>query len=133
MKTVNNALIIITGTLLALLIGVVIQILFAFGTVDLFAFSWVQWVLEISYLLLCISIGLRVSISILLEGKEFSLEPVKIDNEKLEQAMVYIDLLEKHIRYNDNQNPDIPYVPYDSTELEIQIQQFKNKYHDNRG
>ena len=132
MKTVNNALIIITGTLLALLIGVVIQILFAFGTVDLYAFNWVQWVLEISYLLLCISIGLRVSLSILLEGKEFSLEPVKIDNEKLEQAMVYIDLLEKHIRYNDNAEVDIMYVPYNSTELEIQIEEFKKKYYDDR-
>ena len=132
MKTVNKALTIITAALLALLIGVVIQILFAFGTVDLYAFNWIQWFLEVSYLLLCISIGLRVSLSMLIDDEELSVGPVKSVTAELEQAIGYIDLLEKHIRYNDNAEVDVMYVPYNSTELEIQIEEFKKKHYDNR-
>jgi hypothetical protein len=132
MKTINKALIIITGTSIAFLVAILLQILFAGGTVELYAFNWVQWLLELCYLVLCITIGLRVSISILLDDEELSLEPVKSVTAELEQAIEYITLLEKHIRYNDNAEVDVMYVPYNSTELEIQIEEFKNKHYDNR-
>jgi hypothetical protein len=132
MKTINKTLIIITGTSIAFLVAILLQILFAGGTVELYAFNWVQWLLELCYLVLCITIGLRVSISILLDDEELSLEPVKSVTAELEQAIEYITLLEKHIRYNDNAEVDVMYVPYNSTELEIQIEEFKNKHYDNR-
>lgn len=132
MKTVNKALTIITAALLALLIGVVIQLLFAFGTVDLYAFNWIQWFLEVSYLLLCISIGLRVSLSMLIDDEELSVGPVESVTAELEEAINYITLLEKHIYHNDGEYQDQPYVPYDSTELELQVKEFKNKHYDNR-
>jgi hypothetical protein len=132
MKTTNKALILITGTSLAFLIGIAIQLLFAFGTVNLYDFNWIQWTIELIYILLCISIGLRVSISIVIEEEKVSLGPVESINEELEQAISYINLLEKHMRYNDNAEEHILYVPYDSTELELQITEFKNKHYDNR-
>ena len=132
MKTTNKALILITGTSLAFLIGIAIQLLFAFGTVNLYDFNWIQWTIELIYILLCISIGLRVSISIVIEEEKVSLGPVESINEELEQAISYINLLEKHMRYNDNAEEHILYVPYDSTELELQITKFKNKHYDNR-
>lgn len=132
MKTTNKALILITGTSLAFLIGIAIQLLFAFGTVNLYDFNWIQWTIELIYILLCISIGLRVSISIVVEEERVSLGPVESINEELEQAIEYITLLEKHMRYNDNAEEHILYVPYDSTELELQITKFKNKHYDNR-
>lgn len=132
MKTINKALIIITGTFIAFLSSIVLQLILAGGTVNLYDFSWIQWLLEICYIVLSITIGLRVSISILLDDEELSLEPVKSVTAELEQAIEYITLLEKHIRYNDNAEVDIMYVPYNSTELEIQIEEFKNKHYDNR-
>ena len=132
MKTTNKALILITGTSLAFLIGIAIQLLFAFGTVNLYDFNWIQWTIELIYILLSISIGLRVSISIVIEEEKVSLGPVESINEELEQAISYINLLEKHMRYNDNAEEHILYVPYDSTELELQITEFKNKHYDNR-
>ena len=131
MKTVNKALIIITGTSIAFLSAILLQLVFTKGTVNLYDFSWIQWLLQICYLVLCITIGLRVSISILLDDEQLSLEPVESINEELEQAIEYITLLEKHIRYNDNAEEHILYVPYDSTELELQITKFKNKHYDN--
>ena len=132
MKTINKALIIITGTSIAFLTSIVLQLILAGGTVNLYDFSWIQWLLEICYLILSITIGLRVSISILLDAEELSLGPVESINEELEQAIEYITLLEKHMRYNDNAEEHILYVPYDSTELELQITKFKNKHYDNR-
>jgi hypothetical protein len=132
MKTINKALIIITGTSIAFLSSIVLQLILAGGTVNLYEFSWIQWLLEICYIVLSITIGLRVCISILLDDEELSLEPVKSVTAELEQAMEYITLLEKHIRYNDNAEVDVMYVPYNSTELEIQIEEFKNKHYDNR-
>ena len=128
MKTVNKALIIITGTSIAFLLSILLQLVLTGGTVNLYDFSWIQWLLQICYLVLCITIGLRVSISILLDDEQLSLEPVESINEELEQAIEYITLLEKHIRYNDNAEVDVMYVPYNSTELEIQIEKFKNKH-----
>lgn len=133
MKTVNKALIIITGTSIAFLLSILLQLVLTGGTVNLYDFSWIQWLLQICYLVLCITIGLRVSISILLDDEQLSLEPVESINEELEQAIEYITLLEKHMRYNDNAEEHILYVPYDSTELELQITKFKKKYYDDRG
>lgn len=132
MKALNKALTMLTGAFVAILIAIALQTLFNFGTIHITEFNWIQLTLELIYLLLATSIGLRVSISSLIADEQTSLGPVESVTAELEQAMEYITLLEKHIYHNDGEYQDQPYVPYDSTELELQVKEFKRKYHDNR-
>lgn len=126
MKQTERAARLTTGALLGLLIALGIQILLngmmTFRTVDFASFTLIQAALEVIYLVLGLSIGLRIVLTSLIE--ELSLGPIESSNEQLDKAISYIQLLEKHIAYNDDNNPEKPYVPYASTELELQIKEF---------
>jgi hypothetical protein len=130
MKTLNNVLLSLSGALLGLLASITLQCMLIMRTPNVDSYDWLQWTMQIVWLLLGTSIGLRVSLSILLDKQDSvrreAVGPIEISDD-LDTALRYIESLEHHCTQNDTANSDKPYIPYAHTELQLQIQEFKKK------